>query len=675
MRALITGATGFVGGAVARAFEAAGHDVLAIVRPPLERLRLDGVRAIGADLTDATALATGLADATPDVVCHLAADTRMDASDEEMEANVTGTQALVEALGERLRGKRFIFASSVAAVDRPSRPKGPLTADSPTSPRSPYARSKLRCEEWLLEAAGRFGFELTILRLGTIYGPGTDKGGVVTLAEAVRGGGLAARLPWTGRISFGFVDDVAEVFRRLADRDDAVTGIHYVAETEGHTMAEVADILRDVERTKGGTPQGPLPIPRFMFKLINVPLWWPGIRSFAPWSIRCALADTILVDSAPLTELLGMEWTPLDEGLARTFGPQPDAPQLEFVAPPPADPEKPVRSIVTGATGFLGSALVRRLVERHGPEHVVGLIRNPLPEAERPVAEQLHALGVRLVPCDLMHYPVVDARETLEMDVLYHLAAETDSQAPPERLAVNTTGTRNLLETLAPRLRNTRVVLAGATAAVDRASLPRAPMDESFPTVPRTAYGRSKLESEQIVAESGAERDHRWVIPRFSPVWTGDPLTGFLKAFRDQVAGGSIVRKVAWPGRITMIHRADAVTVLIALGECGLADGEPIHVGDGNLYRYADLLRDLRRMHGDEGGFLPMPGFCWALIRRVAWLPLLRKFVPWRLSCLLGDDLAVDATRLHKRLPGRYRTWDDARGEIPIESDQTGQEE
>jgi nucleoside-diphosphate-sugar epimerase len=184
-------------------------------------------------------------------------------------------------------------------------------------------------------------------------------------------------------------------------------------------------------------------------------------------------------------------------------------------------------------------------------------------------------------------------------------------------------------------------------------------MDENAPAAPRTAYGRSKLEAERIVAASGAERGHRWVVPRFSPVWTAEPLTGFLGAFRDQVTGGSILRKVGWPGRITIIHRDDAVTVLIALGEGGLADGGAVHVGDGRLYRYADLLRDLRRRHGDEGGFLPIPGFVWALIRRCAWLPLLRRLVPWRLSCLLGDDLAVDATKLHRLLPGRYLEWGD----------------
>jgi nucleoside-diphosphate-sugar epimerase len=322
-----------------------------------------------------------------------------------------------------------------------------------------------------------------------------------------------------------------------------------------------------------------------------------------------------------------------------------------------------MRSIVTGATGYLGAALVRHLVDAHGPAGVVGLVRKPLPEAERPAAEALHALGVRLLPCDLLVYPVVAAGD-LGVDVLYHLAAETDSAAPPERLLVNTQGTRNLLHSLGPQLRGRRVVLAGATAAVDRRRRPRDLLRETDPPSPRTAYGRSKLDAERILAECAEEHGFSFAVPRFSPVWVAEPLGGFLGAFRDQVAARSLLRRVAWPGRITIVHRDDAVRILRHLGESGAADGRAVHVGDGNVYRYADLLRDLRRLAGDEGRSLPIPGFVWGLARRCAWIPGLRAAVPWRLSCLLGDDLAADTTLLRTLYPHPMRTWDEAKGEI-----------
>ena len=89
-------------------------------------------------------------------------------------------------------------------------------------------------------------------------------------------------------------------------------------------------------------------------------------------------------------------------------------------------------------------------------------------------------------------------------------------------------------------------------------------------------------------------------------------------------------------------------------------------MGDGEVYRYRELLRELRRKAGDKTGFLPFPGFLWATVRWFAWLPVFRKFVPSRLSCLLGDDLAVDTTRLKEVFPGRLTTWSDSASEIHV---------
>ncbi|MCU0726051.1 MAG: hypothetical protein MUE73_09725 [Planctomycetes bacterium] len=115
---------------------------------------------------------------------------------------------------------------------------------------------------------------------------------------------------------------------------------------------------------------------------------------------------------------------------------------------------------------------------------------------------------------------------------------------------------------------------------------------------------------------------------------------------------------MAWPGRITIVRLEDAVRVLRLLGETGAADGRAVNVSDGCVYRYRDLLRDVRRGAGDAGWFLPVPRVFWSLVRFFAWLPPFRRFVPWRLSCLLGDDLAADTSRLSGLLPGPLAAWE-----------------
>jgi nucleoside-diphosphate-sugar epimerase len=324
-----------------------------------------------------------------------------------------------------------------------------------------------------------------------------------------------------------------------------------------------------------------------------------------------------------------------------------------------------MRSLVTGVTGFLGEALVLDLAAAHGADSVTGMAREPLPEGERAAAERLEAAGVRLVPLDLLALPAC-RRPVPEFDVLYHLAAETDSSAPAARLAVNDRGTAHLLETIGREaLSGKRVVLAGATAAVDRGRRPRALMREDDPPCPRTAYGRSKLQAERLLAVFAEEWDFRFVVPRFSPVYDPSLSTGFLRAFRDQAEKRSILRRVGWPGRITIVRLEDAVRVLRFLGESGAADGRAVNVTDGCVYRYRDLLRDVRRRCGDGGWFLPVPRFVWGLARFFAWVPPFRRFVPWRLSCLLGDDLAADASRLAALLPAPLRAWEGPQGSSP----------
>ncbi|MFD0691657.1 NAD-dependent epimerase/dehydratase family protein [Actinomadura fibrosa] len=150
-----------------------------------------------------------------------------------------------------------------------------------------------------------------------------------------------------------------------------------------------------------------------------------------------------------------------------------------------------MRVLVTGAAGYVGYAVGRRLVAAGHDVH--GLVRRPgavLPDGVRPV------LGDLLDPAGLPRGPY---------DGVCHLAALTrvrESFAEPLRFfAANVQGTVNLLEAV-----ETARVVYGSTAAVYGAPA-RQPIPETEATAPTSPYGASKLAAEQAVrfhARTGA---------------------------------------------------------------------------------------------------------------------------------------------------------------------------
>ena len=250
MRALVTGASGFVGSAVARALLLRGWQVRALVRAGSDRRNLEplAVELATGDLSDRGSLDAALAGC--EALFHVAADYRLGARDPARlySTNVDGTGRIIEAA--RAAGvARIIYTSSVATVGTPAdgTPGNEETPVALADMIGHYKRSKFLAEQLAREAA-RAGAPVIIVNPSTPIGPGDIKPtptGQMVLDAA--NGRMPAYVD-TG-LNIVHVDDVAAGHLLAFDRGRI--GERYILGGQDMTLRQ---ILGEISRLAGRTP-------------------------------------------------------------------------------------------------------------------------------------------------------------------------------------------------------------------------------------------------------------------------------------------------------------------------------------------------------------------------------------------------------------------------------------
>ena len=254
--ALITGATGFVGGHLAERLAAAGWTVRALARAGSDtaRLRALGAELVAGSLDDVDALAAGAAGA--DTVFHLAAATTAPSEAEFRRINAEGTRNVARGvLRAGPRPRRLVYLSSYAACG-PADGGRPRRMDDPPRPLTAYGRTKLEGEDAAREAA-EAGVELLVLRAPAVYGPG-DRAFLPVYRLVKRS---LATIP-TGperRLHLVYVHDLVEALVRAAD---APAGTFAVAEPVEHTMPA---LTAEIGRALGTRPRR-VPVPAALLR-------------------------------------------------------------------------------------------------------------------------------------------------------------------------------------------------------------------------------------------------------------------------------------------------------------------------------------------------------------------------------------------------------------------------
>ncbi|HUT34607.1 MAG TPA: NAD(P)-dependent oxidoreductase [Planctomycetota bacterium] len=238
MKALVTGATGFVGSHLAERLCREGAEVVCLVRPTSRLEWLEGlpVEKVVGSLEAPEALPLG----EVDWVFHVAAVTRARPPAAYVAANTEPTRRLVEAAARANRGglKRFVYVSSQAAAG-PTPTEAPLDETAEPHPLPGYGASKLASERAVLAARDRV--PVCIVRPPSVYGPRDPN--FVSLFRTAQRLRLA---PVVGspskQLSLVHVADLVEGIW-LAARAEAAVGQTYFVGSGTHTWREIVAAL------------------------------------------------------------------------------------------------------------------------------------------------------------------------------------------------------------------------------------------------------------------------------------------------------------------------------------------------------------------------------------------------------------------------------------------------
>jgi dihydroflavonol-4-reductase len=240
------------------------------------------------------------------------------------------------------------------------------------------------------------------------------------------------------------------------------------------------------------------------------------------------------------------------------------------------DPIRPI-AVVTGANGFVGSHLVDYLLEKNYEVHAIVRGSGNL--------RWLEGRAVQLWKCGLDD---VEALRPImqQAHYIYHIAGTVKSRDAEGFRRGNVAPTRHVLEAAlgAPNLR--RIVVTSSLAAASP-SRPGSPVHEGIPSAPLTAYGRSKVEQEQLCH---AYMDRLPITLVRPPVVFGERDTEVLLFFKTVRRG--LLPMIGFDDKtLSLVYVRDLVRGMEQAATAEIARSETYFLGSEREYTWVELGR------------------------------------------------------------------------------------
>jgi nucleoside-diphosphate-sugar epimerase len=262
MKAMVTGATGFVGSHLVEALRRSGAEVTVLARSPEKAspLTAQGVRVVRGDLHDKGSLED--ASRGQDVIYHVAGVVAARGEAEFLWANRDGTANLVAA-AERSGKPRLVLVSSLAAGG-PAPRGSPLSGREPPNPVTAYGRSKLAAEQVVRHS----GLPWSIVRPPIVYGPRDRE--VLKIFRIARLGIAPVFGDGTQELSAVHAADLANALIAAGQSKAAVGGTYTACHPEVFTSSELGRAVGAAMGRSVGTVHIPALLGRALLTVTEV---------------------------------------------------------------------------------------------------------------------------------------------------------------------------------------------------------------------------------------------------------------------------------------------------------------------------------------------------------------------------------------------------------------------
>jgi nucleoside-diphosphate-sugar epimerase len=312
MKYFVTGATGFIGGVVARKLAAQGHEVITLARSPEKAgdLKALGIAVHKGDITEKETLQAPMTGV--DGVFHIAGWYKIGVKDKSVgqRINVDGTRNVLEVMRD-LGIHKGVYTSTLAINSDTHGKEVDESYHFTGTHISEYDRTKAAAHD-VAESFIKQGLPLVIVMPGLVYGIGDTSSTRTTFIQYLQG--KLPLLPLGTAFSWGHIDDIADA--HLLAMEKGRSGEKYIIAGPTHTLVEGMELAEKITgvrtpaiRATPGVMRVSAGLMGVLENVISVP------ETFASETLRVTAGVTYIGSNAKARRELGYNPRPLEQGL------------------------------------------------------------------------------------------------------------------------------------------------------------------------------------------------------------------------------------------------------------------------------------------------------------------------------------------------------------------------